>query len=262
MVRLQVNPGFAELLRRHGLDDYTSIMNSTAGELIEQPKGRETRLLQLDGHIFFLKRVYAEKLASALESYFGGKLAHSKPYREMLHYRFLRTAGFDVAEVVVVGETLKLGMPQSGFIMTRKVDGRDLSELYRESNSRQRRHIMVNFATLVGKLHQNGFFGSIRLKDIISNDAPGTSMQLVLIDREVRNPYPKGATTQRALSRLLLNIRRQTRQGEVFSDREWGLFCRFYCHQVATSPPIKSRFLRHEVKQLVQRLSGRDSRRH
>ncbi|TNF88094.1 MAG: hypothetical protein JSU67_14985 [Gammaproteobacteria bacterium] len=180
----------------------------------------------------------------------------------MLHYRLLRSAGFDAAEVVVVGESLKLGMPKNGFIMTRKVDGRDLSELYRASNSHQRKHIVIHFATLVGKLHQNGFFGSIRLKDIFSSDAPGTSMQLTLIDREVRNPYPKRVTTQRTLSRLLLNIRRQTRQGEIFSDREWDLFCRFYCHEVATSPPIKSRFLRHEVKQLLQRLSGRDSSRH
>jgi len=259
MLRLQVHPEFEALLRRHGLNNHNAIMHCDAGDLVERAQGRDTREIDLDGQPFFLKRVYQEKFSAALESYFGGKLAHSKPYKEMLHYRFLRDAGFDVAEVVAVGEKLRLGIPVSGFIMTAKVEGKELSQVFQQADRRGRRRIACAFGTLVGRLHHRGFFGSIRLKDVICNGSPGDRLQMTLIDREVRNPFPRRVTRKRVLSRLMLNIRRQTSQGELLTRHEWNLFSRFYCQQLATRLQIGHLFLGQEIVQLVDRISQRNS---
>jgi hypothetical protein len=214
MIRLQIKPGFASLLQTNGLGDYRQIMQTDGGRVIEEDELRDVRCIELDGQNFYLKRTRFEKARSALESYARGRLAHSKPFKEMLQFRYLAQLEFDIAEVVAVGEELQCGIPQRGFIMTREVEGRDLALVYRAADDSQRRHILEQFGSLLGRLHANGFYASTRLKDIICAGAVDDSPKLTLIDRETRNPYPKRASAKRVMSRLLFNIRRQAQQGE------------------------------------------------
>jgi len=260
MIRLQLNPDYENLLVENRLTTFAALMAIDTGTIFEQNAQRDVRRLELNQQFFFLKRVTSEKISSALESYLGGKLAHSKPFKEMLHFKFLRSKGFDVAEVVAVGEKLRFGVPVEGFIMTREVPGRDLSEVYRDAGIDDRLNIMQGFGSLVGKLHNHGFFGSIRLKDIICSGKPGESMRMTLIDREVRNPYPRSPSKTIILDRLLLNARRQTQQGEVFSQEEWKVFTKHYCRSLSQPVRLEDSVVTTEILRISRKASRAQER--
>jgi hypothetical protein len=215
-------------------------MQTSLGTLVEENSLRDIRHLDLGANNFYLKRTRGEKFSSALESYCRGRLAHSRPFKEMMQFRLLAQSGFDVAEVVAAGEELHFGVPARGFIITRGVEGRDLS-------------ILVDFGSLLGRLHSNGFFGSTRLKDIISTGNPGDSLKLTLIDRETRNPYRKKANRNKVIARLLLNIRRQAQQGEIFTRGEWESFAGSYCRSLDSSFGIDAPGLLTEILALLDR---------
>lgn len=257
MIRLHINPKFSDLLHAHDLDRFASIMQTTAGEIIEENAERDTRRLQLGERVLYLKRVRTEKTGPAIESYARGHLAHSKPYREMLHFSQLREHGFDVAEVVAVGEMLCFGLPRQGFIITAEVSGQDLSEVHRAADKQQRRRILAQFGRLLGRLHDHGFYGSTRLKDIIYSTASDGKSRLVLIDREVRNPWPKRVNNERTRSRLLLNVRRQLQQGEIFRKREWREFSESYCASLSNGIDLQSESLFASIKSLRKRYKNR-----
>jgi hypothetical protein len=142
LFRLQINPDYRSVLESHDLTGYEQIMTSNAGEMLDEDKQRDIQKLRLGDETFFLKRTRTEKTSSAFESYISGKLAHSKPYKEMLQIRYLREHGFNTAEVVAAGEEIRLGIPKTGFILTRQVMGRELPDVYREAASAERAQIL------------------------------------------------------------------------------------------------------------------------
>lgn len=243
MIRLQINPAFADLLRSSNLQSYSQIMQTSRGDIVEENSLRDVRRLGLDGVTFYLKRTRSEKLSSALESYCSCRLAHSRPFKEMMQFQLLEQLDFDVAEVVATGEELRFAVPVKGFILTREVPGQDLAQVYRMADRTERNNILSQFGCLMGRLHSSGFFGSTRLKDIISAGSPQASMKLTLIDRETRNPYPKRATRGNTIARLLFNIRRQAQQGEVFTISEWESFADSYCRSLPENLSIDAKQL-------------------
>ena len=247
MIRLQINPAFADLLQSNHLSDYAKIMHSGDGETVEDNEQRDVRRLRLGEQVFYLKRTKSEKITSAFESYARARLAHSKPVKEMLQFKYLAERGFDVAEVVASGEQLRLGIPQRGFIITAEASGKDLAEVYRGANTGDRILILGQFGALLGRLHDQGFYGSTRLKDIIYTGRPGANPGLTLIDRETRNPYPKRVHAKRVVERLLFNIRRQAQQGEIFSEQEWREFCENYCTSLTTVLGIRPAALQQRI---------------
>ncbi len=247
MIRLYINPAFQALLEENRFSSYLQVMQTSRGTIIEEDSSRDVRRLDLDGHVLYLKRCCWEKLSSAFESYCQGKMAHSKPYKEMLQFRHLSRFDFAVAEVVAAGESLRYGVPSKGFIITREVGGQDLALVYRAADKSTRYCIMANFGALLGRLHDNGFYGGTRLKDIIIDGDPCKSPTLTLIDRETRNPYPGPLGEKRALARLLLNIRRQAQQGEVFSPGEWEIFAESYCQSLTGSSGIDASTLLQKI---------------
>jgi hypothetical protein len=261
MIRLQINPVFNSLLQANDLGSYSSIMQSSLGTVIEENSLRVVRRLELDGQILYLKRTRSEKTSSAFESYCRGKMAHSRPYKEMLQLRFLSQLDFTVAEVVAVGEELSLGIPLKGFIITREVSGKDLALVYLAADENTRLCVMSEFGSLLGRLHDNGFFGSTRLKDIIVDGDPCDSSVLTLIDRETRNPYPKKTSRETIISRLLFNVRRQAQQGEIFSAAEWRSFCESYCGSLSSGMPIEANSLFDKIMAKLAKSSNRDTLR-
>jgi len=243
MIRLHINPTFQALLQANNLSSYSQIMQTSSGTIIEDDCSRDVRCLDLDGQKLYLKRCRREKLSSALESYSLGKLAHSKPYKEMLQFRYLAQRHFAVAEVVAAGEELNYGMPLKGFIMTREVPGQDLALVYRAADKDTRHCIMSDFGSLLGRLHNFGFYGSTRLKDIFIDGDPCKSPTLTLIDRETRSPYPRPVSQNKVLNRLLLNVYRQAKQGEIFSSSEWESFAENYCRALGEHLSIDAKAL-------------------
>ncbi len=253
MIRLRINPAFSGLLQLHRLDTYPAVMQIDTGELIEENESRDVRRLQLDDQVVYLKRTRSEKITSALESYARGRLAHSKPFKEMLHFKQLAKLEFDVAEVVAVGEELRFGIPRRGFIMTAEVGGEDLAQVYQKVDDADQRRILEQFGTLLGRLHDGGFFGSTRLKDIIYSGAPRNNPKLTLIDRETRNPYPRTSGRKDIIERLLLNVRRQIQAGERFSEQQWSVFCENYCSSLSAEHNITSTQLLPQIIALASR---------
>jgi hypothetical protein len=247
MIRLHIKPTFQPLLEANNLSSYSQIMQTSSGTIIEEDCSRDVRRLDLDGQKLYLKRCRREKLSSALESYCLGKLAHSKPYKEMLLSRLLAELDFDVAEVVAAGEELRFGVPVKGFIITREVIGQDLALVYRAADKGTRRCIMSGFGSLMGRLHDCGFYGSTRLKDIFIDGDPCKSPTLTLIDRESRSPYPRPVRKKGVLARLLLNIYRQAKQGEIFTASEWETFTESYCRSLTGDLNIDANTLLPEI---------------
>jgi hypothetical protein len=251
MIRIQINQAFDELLRANELHNYHQIMQISSGHVIEEDEFHDVQLLDLNGQNLYLKRTKIEKFSSAFENYCRGRLAHSKPFNEMLQYRHLSKFDFEVAEVVAAGEELLLGIPLRGFIITREVEGRDLSLVFREADNTDRQRIMGLFGSLMGRIHSHGFFGLTRLKDIFIVNFEHDFPILTLIDREARNPYPTPPTRKRVMAKLLFNIRRQATLGELFTDHEWQSFTESYCQSLPASLDIGSRQLLAEVLALL-----------
>jgi len=247
MIRLQVNPAFSNLLQSNHLSAYAEIMQTGAGEIVEDNEERDVRRLRLGGQVLYLKRTRSEKITSAIESYARGRLAHSKPVKEMLQFKYLAENGFDVAAVVACGEQLCFGIPQRGFIITAEVSGEDLAGVFQAADASDRILILGQFGALLGRLHARGFYGSTRLKDIIYTGCPDSNPTLTLIDRETRNPYPKRVSAKRIVERLLFNIRRQAQQGEIFSEPEWHAFCENYCVSLARASGIQLTGLKQRI---------------
>ena len=187
MIRLHIDPHYLSLLQQQDLALYEQFMHCSAGDMIDSDHRRDIQKIRLGERSYFLKRTHYEKTSSAVESYLSGKLAHAKPFKEMLQISYLRQRGFNTAEVAAAGEELRFGVPAGGFILTREVSGQEFSEKFSQATAEERRELLSQFAKLIGQLHRKGFFLSVRLKVLFYNSQDGVP-KLILIDREARNP--------------------------------------------------------------------------
>ena len=152
----------------------------------------------------------------------------------MLHFKQLARLEFDVAEVVAVGKELRFGILGRGFIITAEVNGEDLAQAYQKADEADQSGILQQFGTLLGRLHDCGFFGSTRLNDIIYSGTPRSNPKLTLIDRETRTPCPRTTGRKDILERLLLNVRRQIQAGEHFNEQQRSGAYESYCSSLST----------------------------
>jgi hypothetical protein len=102
-------------------------------------------------------------------------------------------------------------------------------------------------------LHNCGFFGTTRLKDIIYSGTPRNNPKLTLIDRETRNPYLRTIGRKDIIERLLFNVRRQIKAGERFSEQQWGGFCETYCRSLSAAHNLTPALLLPQILALVSR---------
>ena len=223
-------------------------MSSTAGELLDRDNRRDIQKIRLGNENFFLKRTWSEKTSSAFESYLSGKKAHSKPFKEMLQIGYLREQGFETAEVVAAGEQLKFGVPVGGFIMTREVNGEELTLKYSKADSLERSALLSQLGQLLGRLHRKGFFLSVRLKDIFVQETSEGTPLFVLIDREARNPAPKNFSARQAKNGLHTSARRQIRAGDSLLPLELRTVLQHYCKEISVVWSIKPSKLMRELR--------------
>ncbi len=250
MIRLHIDPHYLSLLEEHQLAQYAQLMKSSAGELLDADDRRDIQKIRLGNEDFFLKRTWSEKTSSAFESSLSGKKAHSKPFKEMLQISYLRAQGFDTAEVVAAGEELKLGIPVGGCIITREVSGEELTHRYARANSLERPVLLAQLGQLLARLHREGFFLSVRLKDIFVQENPERRPVFVLIDREARNPAPKQFSTRYAKNGLYTSARRQIRAGDSLSPLELRTVLRHYCDEISDVWSIRPSQLMHALRSL------------
>ncbi|MEH6571065.1 MAG: lipopolysaccharide kinase InaA family protein [Halioglobus sp.] len=249
MIRLHIDPHYLSLLQEQDLALYEQFMNCSVGDMIDSDHRRDIQKLRFGDSNYYLKRTHYEKTSSALESYLSGKLAHAKPFKEMLQISYLRQHGFDTAEVAAAGEKLKFGIPSGGFILTKEVSGEELSEKFSQATAEERSELLTQFSTLLGQLHRQGFFLSVRLKDLFYN-AQGDAPKLILIDREARNPAPKNFSPTRAKESLYTSNRRQVRAGDTLTPNELKQIIKGYCREIADTWAIAPSVLLKELREV------------
>lgn len=221
---LNVDSRYKALFDKAGLGDFDEFMTAAVGEVLASESLRETRILDIEGQRFFLKRVKKSKFSSAIEALLQGRWPHSYAWREMQHVEQLQQAGIPVMSVAAVGERRQFGLPKESFIAVVGVEGKDLEVVFRASNDTEKSLIMGQLGALCAELHRHGFLKPIRLKDLIQTP----SLQLVLIDRETRNPYPRRFSKKRALQSLIKASQRQSRDGINFSEADTRTMLKAY----------------------------------
>jgi len=217
-------------------------------QMTSDTHGREVRRLTLntaDGEqTYFLKRCGQEPLTHHLRTLLMGRQPHAAPVRERLLLEIIRQEGFSVMEVVAWGEARSFGLPRSGFLLTREVTGQEVSTLFNDLNSAQKRNLMQAVGALVGRLHAAGLFQPVRLKDLFlteSSDLEQGRIDFVLIDRETGKPWKSGFSWRKCISSLARGLRRTWRNGYHVGTMSLRAFAFGYLDAVAKSHPTPTR---------------------
>jgi len=165
---VEIDPGYAELCRRHGLESARALLE-VRGRLVGGHADRHVAEVVIGGTRFFLKceeRVpWRERLKSAWEGH--GWVSQS--VREARLLRQARAAGIDCPEVAAVGED-----GPRAFVVLRAVEGlTDLrSFLAQPRPDADRRALAVRLGRALAELHRAGF------------DHPDLYAKHVLVGRE------------------------------------------------------------------------------
>lgn len=209
------------------------------GTLVSRgPGGRQLRRIEAGGQTFFLKLSGRETLWRHLMMLLHGGLPKSGALREVQMLRQLNAEGFKTMEPVAWGRE-RLGLLTiSGFVLVREVSGRELSELFDESDGFVRMKLMREMGQLVGRLHAKGFFQPVRLKDLIA-----TADGLVLIDRETSKPWRSLFFQRKCRASLIRALRRMLRDGHRIGAGSACAFLRGYREGLAARRKVHARKL-------------------
>jgi hypothetical protein len=208
MERLYINPRYQRFLTEHELATVDKLLgDNVQGDALERGDERNTYRLELAGKGFFLKQIYKNRGLQAFEPLLQLRQPHHYAWREMQHALNLKAAGIDVMEVAAAGERTQWGLPVASAILVRQVDGEGLDTRFMNVDSNHQHLFLRRLGALTGGLHLAGFFGTVRMKDIIVD----TDDNYVLIDREVRNPHPRRFRKKHAVDGLRRFLHRQRR---------------------------------------------------
>ena len=237
---ITVEPSVRSLFEAQGLCSFADFMNA-GNQKIQQ-------LTQISGGVFYLKRVGPESLKIHLRTLLCGRSPHSGALRELTLLHSLRHAGFQTMEPVAWGERRRFGVPLDGFLVVRKVQGKEVAALFDGMDGSHRRRLMEETGRLIGRLHAKGFFQPVRLKDLILTEAG-----LVLIDRETSKPWPVGFSRRRAAESLERAVRRTLRDGHAVGAGSAAAFLRGYHSGLAVCRNVPWTLLRQDIFRAVRR---------
>jgi tRNA A-37 threonylcarbamoyl transferase component Bud32 len=242
-----MDPVVKPQLLRYG-DDLSFWLDSEAGTLVSKDtEGRELRRLEADDEVFFLKRSGTESLLRHLRMILFGFFPRCGALREVYLIQRLKSAGFAVMEPVAWGQERVKGFQFRGFLLVRKVCGKEVTDLFESSSGLERNQLMEQVGELMGKLHEKGFFQPVRLKDLICVEEG-----LVLIDRETSKPWKSFFGERRCMASLARAIRRTVRDGYRFGAGSAGAFLRGYQKGVAARWIVTQPRLRKSVMSAIR----------
>ncbi|HBG28618.1 MAG: hypothetical protein A2Y10_12680 [Planctomycetes bacterium GWF2_41_51] len=219
----QVNEKYHQWLTQMGLMSFEQLMFNDIGCKIDN----RVRRIEGCGKVVYLKRQFNTSIYKSIEKYLQGQYPHSKGFNEYTHIRFLQQAQMPVMDPIATGERRKLGFPRCGFILVEEVKGVLLDKCLNElSIEAQKTALLQAFGRLLARLHQNGFYASLRFKDIIVTDVNESS--LVMIDRETRRIYPRYYQKIKAKISLNKSLHRIKRTFRAFDDHYMNIILEAY----------------------------------
>jgi len=227
-------------------------LDGCPGTIISQEAdGRELIRIEADGQTFFLKRSGRESLWRHLRMLSFCCRPVSGALREVRILRLLRRAGFAAMEPVAWGQEKTGFLQVRGFLLTRRVRGCEVTELFEHHNEPGKSALMERVGRLVGQLHSQGFFHPVRLKDLISADG-----QLVLIDRETSKPWRSLFLKRHCLASIARSYRRTVRDGHPLDGRVMSAYLKGYRSAVSGRWPVDQTTLEKAVLEAVRKEMG------
>ncbi|WP_067583872.1 lipopolysaccharide kinase InaA family protein [Endozoicomonas ascidiicola] len=206
-------------------------MSVSIGEVMEKELSRESRRIKQDGHVAYLKRQFAVSKRLCLESNLMLQKAHTPAVNEDIYIKQLKSRDFLVMDVMAVGERRENGFPIEGFILVDEVPGFQLDRFLTDTDDESvTQDLLTAYGQLIAKLHQQGFFAPLRVKDVIIRNVE--RCELVMIDREIRNPYPRIRSKKRAQRSLRDGFRRTRREFKKFNDAMEAIVMSAYQEQM------------------------------
>lgn len=130
------------------------------------------RLQTESGRTYYLKRSLPLPAPSVLRSVLRGlrrgRIQHTEAVRVQQAAGLLASLGISAMEIAAWGEERILGIwPRRGFVLARAVEGWDVAAAYHRASGPQRVRIMHAIGDVLGRLHANGLFVTLRLHDFI-----------------------------------------------------------------------------------------------
>lgn len=212
-----INEQYRSRLEALNLTSFEQLMNSTAGDILESEASRESRRIEHNGEVAYLKKQFFVAKKPCIETNLLLHKAHTPAVNEHIYIRQLKQQEFAVMNVMAVGEQRRCGFPSKGFILVDEVKGQQLDRLLNDIDDEKNTHsLLVAYGELIARLHQYGFYAPLRIKDIIVTD--DKHQPLVMIDREIRNPYPRFRSKRRAARSLRDAFKRTRREFKKFND--------------------------------------------
>ena len=214
-------------LAQMGLTSFEQLMFGDVGCVMEKNHKADIRRIEGYGRTAYLKRRLTSPIKESFEKYILDRRAHTAPFTEYLHICSLQRFQLPVMNVIAVGEHRRFGFPCFGFILVDEVRGDRLDEVLSRTHIQDTEvQFLQSFGTLLAKLHKNGFYSSLRLKDIIVTDINKAS--LVMIDRETRHPYPRPQSKMKARRSLDRSFRRIRRDMPAFDEHHTNVVMQSY----------------------------------
>lgn len=251
---VEIDPDCKDLLASAGLVTFDDFMRKQIGEPLDQGPARAMSRMKIGEQTFYLKRMPRQALGISIEMLVSRNKPHGTAYREMLHARALKRAGFDVMEIVGGGETRTFGIPGESFVISRAVPGTELDTVFRSAKPGIKREIAREFGTLLGRLHAAGFFSRVRLKDLMvsGGEAPADWIYN-LIDRETRQPEAREFCRERAVSTLLATGLRHQKIGFDLNPWQIRSFLKGYTRALSATWSVTPLELMRLCKALPER---------
>jgi hypothetical protein len=200
-----------ERLRAAGLDRFEAFMSGPVGVPFKRKSSLEIfQLAMPGGSVFYLKRSLPRAIGGVwrevLRGLRRGERAHTEAFHARLAARVLGEVGVEAMPIAAWGEERFLGVwPRRGFVLA---DGVGATEVFRTAPGPERERLLRAIGDLLGCLHANGLFVSLRLHDLIvasSVGGVGGGPRLVMIDLDFKGHRLRvgefnGAASVRALA--------------------------------------------------------------
>ena len=234
--RLEVLPGFEELLESGGLTDYERLMRAEVGDRISLEAENEVRRIELGEpgatRSFFLKRSWERIPASwVLKKALRGRRQHSRAYLELTAVRELEERGYAVMRAAAWGERMERGIPTEGFLLVEGIDGVAADELWRGADRELRTRMLRDLGDLLGRLHRDGLFAFVRFKDLVCRSVPeavDAPIDWVQIDRACSREGARRRTPARCVDALAESYVGLLKGAPLPDDDELAVLARSY----------------------------------
>jgi hypothetical protein len=246
-----LDPAVEPTLRSAGCDRFNVLMEADLGHEIKAKPGLSVRRLPAGSSNggWILKRSLLAPPVSKWRQLARSIRRRERPHCEAFHVWMvageLGAQGFPVMRVVAAGETRLLGFwPVRAFMLAELVPGTDASQVYVQGTQAERVCLMTALGALMGRLHDKGYFFTLRLHDVFcefvghgSVPAVAGDARLTLIDLDFRGrpARPEPSTLDRRWLSLAKACHESLRSGLRLDLRGLSAWWRSYRRTLAVA---------------------------